>query len=248
MGTMENGAKPSRILNFQAIGRVLARVQDADADLGAGYEAPLTAEPAEWERVRKARADLSRAISWAYTLREAHGDWTSASRARRRYAALGRARRLTRELAALIQDKQLPLAPSIAPWFRVVDEHGFQVADFAQLVGGLERLQEACRWERERLKESGLNENPPAGGDSKSSPTPGTAFIIKLGKAFEEAFGQAPAIKFTAGREPAGPFVQFVEAVTSEMGEPMSPEGIRKAWDRANGRRTKMGKNLKVVP
>lgn len=245
------GARSSHILNFQAVGRVIDRVRQADANLGAAYELPATGDPADWDRVREARSDLSSSISWAYTLREAHPDWTSDSRARRRYEAIGRVRRLSRELTALIHDDQMPLSSSLAPRFPVTDEHGFHVVDFSQFMAGLERLQEACIEERERLKELGLHEKAvlsQVGDDADSLSTPGAAFISRMGKAFEEAFEQAPSIRFTNDREPAGPFVQFVEAVTMEMGEPMSRDGIRKAWDRASGGRTKAEEILKPVP
>jgi len=229
-------ARTSGILDFQEIGRVVESVRATDTSLGDAYQLPTTGSPADWDKVRHARADLSSSISWAYTLRDVHGDWTSDSRAKRRYEALGRTRRLTRELVALIEDDQLPLTSSLASRFRVTDEHGFHVVDFSQLMVGLERLQEAAEQERARLRSADLHETAPLShveGDSASLATPGNSFISGMGKAFEEGFGQPPSIKFTSDREPAGPFVRFVEAVTREMGEPMSPDGIRKAWERA---------------
>lgn len=224
------------ILDFQAIGRVVARVHEVDASLGALYELPATGDPTDWGRVRNARAALSSSISWAYTRRDVHGDWTSESRSKRKYAALARARRLARDLSALIKDDELPLAPSLASGFRVTDEHGFHVVDFSQFMVGLDRLQEAVEQERARLKEANLHDAAPLSHiEGASMATPGSSFISGMGKAFEKGFGQSPSIKFTGDREPTGPFVRFVEAVTREMGEPMSPDGIRKAWDRATG-------------
>ena len=229
-------ARSSSILDFHAIGRVVDQVREADASLGTAYELPVTGDPTEWDRVRNARTGLSSSISWAYTLREVHGDWTSDSRAKRRYEALGRARRLARELVALVEDDQLPLASSLVSRFRTTDEHGFHVVDFSQFMVGLERMQEAAEQERARLRSDDLHEAAPLShveGEPASFATPGNSFISGMGKAFKKGFGQTPLIKFTSDREPAGPFVRFVEAVTREMGEPMSPDGIRKAWDRA---------------
>lgn len=228
--------RSSSVLDFQGIGRVVDSVRAADMSLGDAYQLPTAGSPTEWDRIRKARADLSRSISWAYTLRDVHGDWTSNSRARRRYEALGRTRRLARELVALVEDDQLPLASSLAPRFRATDENGFHVVDFSQLMVGLERLQEAAEQERTYRRSAEMHQTAPlshAEDDSTSLATPGNSFISGMGKAFEEGFGQPPSIKFTSEREPAGPFVRFVEAVTREMGESMSPDGIRKAWDRA---------------
>lgn len=224
------------ILDFQAIGRVIDRVREANADLGAAYELPATDDPADWDRVRNARTGLASAVSWAYTLRDVHADWTSDSRAKRRYEALGRVHRMSRELVAIIHDDQLPLSLSLAPGFPATDEHGFHVVDFSQLMVGLEQLQNAAEQERARLRSADLHEIAPLShieDETTSLATPGNFFISGMGEAFEKGFGWPPSIKFTNEREPAGPFVRFVEAVTREMGEPMSPDGIRKAWDRA---------------
>lgn len=228
--------KPSHILDFQTIGRVVDRVKEVDASLGAAYELPSTTNPVDWGRVRAARSDLASSISWAYTLRDVHADWTSDSRAKRRYNALNRVHRMARELVVLINDDQLPLTLSLAPRFQTADEDGFHVVDFSQLMVGLERLQEAAKQERARLRKDDLHEAAPL-SHIEDKPlrlaTRGNAFISRIGKAFEDAFGQPPSIKFTEYREPTGPFVRFVEAVTQEMGDPMTAEGIRKAWDRA---------------
>lgn len=226
----------SAVLDFQQVGRIVDSVRAADIALGDAYQLPSTDSPAEWDRVRHARADLSSLISWAYTLRHVYGDWTSDSRAKRRYEALERVRRMARELVALIENDQLPLTASLASHFHVADERGLDVVDLSHLMVGLERLQEAARQERARLKRAGLHETAPLShvdGDSVSLATPGSSFISRMKNAFEDGFGQPPSIKFTPSREPTGSFVRFVEAVTREMGEPMSPDGIRKAWDRA---------------
>lgn len=236
MKSLTPDRRPSHILDFEAIGRVVDRVKDMDASLGSAYELPATTNSVDWGRVRAARAGLASSISWAYTLRDVHADWTSDSRAKRRYTALERVHRMARELIALIKDDQLPLTPSLAPRFLTSDEDGFHVVDFSQLMVGLERLQEAAKQERARLSNADLHEAAPlsrVGGDSASLATPGNAFISRMGEVFEEGFGQEVLIKFTSDREPTGPFVSFVEAVTREMGEPMTAEGTRKAWDRA---------------
>jgi hypothetical protein len=239
------------ILDFQAIGRVIDLVREADAGLGAAYELPATDDPADWDRVRNARTGLASAISWAYTLRDVHADWTSDSRAKRRYEALGRVHRMSRELLALIGDDQLPLSSSLASRFAATDENGFHVVDFSQLMVGLERLRDAAEWERIYLRSNDLNETAPLShieDDSASFATPGNSFMSGMAKAFEKGFGCSPSIKFTTEREPTGPFVRFVEAVTREMGDPMSPDGIRRAWDRAKTIRTRTEKSLKLVP
>ncbi len=228
--------RPSGILDFQAIGRVVDQVRQADTSLGAAFALPATDDPEAWNRVRNARSDLAGSIAWAYTRREVHADWTSDSRAKRRYEALGRVHRMSRELVAIIHDDQLPLSLSLASCFPATDEHGFHVVDFSQLMVGLEQLQNAADHERARLKRADLHEIAPLShieDETASLATPGNSFISGMGKAFEKGFGRPPSIKFTNEREPAGPFVRFVEAVTGEMEEPMSPDGIRKAWDRA---------------
>lgn len=227
---------PSHSLDFEAVGRVVESVRAADTSLGDAYLLPPSRAPSEWYRVQQAREILASDISWAYTLRDVHGDWTSDSRAKRRYEALGRTRRLARELVALIENDDLPLTSSLVPRFHVTDEHGFHVVDFFQLMVGLKRLQAAAEQERAHLRSANMHATAPfrhVVGDPASLATPGKFFISGMGKAFEKGFGQSPSIKFTSDREPAGPFVRFVEAVTREMGEPMSPDGIRKAWERA---------------
>lgn len=244
MTKSEGGARSSRVLDFQATGRVIDKVCEADASLGAAFEPPKTNNPMDWEQVRKARAALSNSISWAYTYRDAHGEWTSSSRAKRRYETLDRVRRLSRDIGKLIADDDFPLGFLLAPYFPARDEDGFSAVGLAQLTLGLEQLQRACTEERAKLKESGLHESSVfSGSEAGLLSTPGNAFILQLAKAFEKAFAQAPAIKFGSERNPEGPFVAFVQAVCAEMREPMSPDAVRKAWDRASSGRTNTGEN-----
>lgn len=236
-----NEQAASSALDFPAIGRVVESVRQADMALGGEYLLPENAEHADWEKVRTARDGLSFSISWAYTLREIHGDWTSDSRAKRRFDALGRALRLSRKLAAILKDEELPLTASLIPWFRTTDDIGSHVVNFSQFLAGLDLLKEASEQERERLKKSGFDQAAALSPDKSGSrllATPGHSFMTGLGKAFEKGFGTAPFIKFTSDREAAGPFVHFVEAVTREMGETMSRDAIRKAWDRASAGQT----------
>ncbi len=237
---MSKGEEPkfSSLLDFQGVGRVVESVRAADKSLGDKYLLPANGLPIDLDGVRHARADLATAISWAYTTREAHGDWYSDSRAKRRYKALGAAHRLARELVALIEDDELPLDSSLASRFRVTDDRGFHAVDFSQTMVGLRRLQEAAEKERARLRRADLHETAPLShveAKTAAYATAGNSFMARLGKAFEEGFGQSPSINFTSNWEATGPFVRFVEAVTCEMGHAMAPEGIRKAWKRKFG-------------
>lgn len=237
-----------RSLDFQAVGRVIAKVAKEDPSLGEEFEMPQSQDLEAWERVRIARLDLANSISWAYHYQDMYADFSSDSRARQQYENLAKMTRLVRTLCSLMDDPKLPLRDSLAGYFPALDEDGFHIADLSQTMFGLERLQQACMQEREHLKSLGLHEKAllsvlPNDG---SLPTPGSAFISHLGKVFEQTFGKPPSFSFTAEREPSGPFLAFVEAVTTEMGAPLRGDAVRKAWERAQSR-TEAAKNLTSV-
>jgi hypothetical protein len=217
-------------LDYQAVGRILRRVAEAGLAIPSEFD-PTSALSRDW------RLELSKAISWAVTLREVQPEWTNDARSRQRYEKLGKIRQAASSIAEALQDEDV-LVSALSSHFVATPQWGKPDAypEFHSLISGIRHLQFAAEKERNSLRKSGLHQKAPLSPAAEIDvlKTPGAAFIRQLGNAYQKSFGTAPDISYSSIREASGPFVAFVEAVSKELGEPMSPEAIRKAWERAN--------------
>ena len=142
-------------------------------------------------------------VSFAYTAWACLPDWSSDSRSRRRFEALGEVQQLSRALKALVDNGDIPLDASLARHLKFPDS----VED---ILSGVARLGVAATAERYRLRDAGFDASAPLSHLEGPSSTRGSEFIRWMTAAYEVSFGKKAAVTFDDTREPGGPFVAFV--------------------------------------
>lgn len=198
-----------------AVDQIIAAVVEADASLGKALAWPSPNVWEETKRVRAARSQLMFAVNAAITLKSVMPFWLDRGQANTRAEKLGQVAADVRTLCSEIGTDEF--ANSMPPQFN----------GLRQLIKDLQRFQTACE---QRSKEGAIGLFDLE--DDPDAPTPQGEFMRALGEAYEEAFGKAPSISHSADRDPGGPFVAFVQAVTSLAGHPLKPWAIKKAWSR----------------
>jgi hypothetical protein len=178
-----------------------------DAVESAGVKVPKGADGKIGNPWRDA---LVQDVSWAYTAWACLPDWTSDSRSRRRYGALGQVHSLATRLVATIRDGDLPLDGGLTNHFNFPDS-------VTEALENVSKIAAAARDERKRLKALGMDDAAPMSNMPGDGSTAGSEFIRHMVGAFETAFLVRAEVVQDSTREPAGPFIAFVLTCLREL-------------------------------
>ncbi|GGD93568.1 hypothetical protein GCM10011390_10400 [Aureimonas endophytica] len=226
--------------DFFEMGRILDIVRDAGGNVPVDFY-PVYAPDFLGDRygiARERRIALYQACSWAFTFRDAHSDWWDDRRAKAKYDRLAEIGELAEKLAGLLMKNDGEARSALSRHFPRL---GAGVSAY-DAVDAIRALPEAVEKERRRLCDAGLHDMAPLNllpsenGRNRDDPgTAGGSFIIALGDAFREFFGE-PKIMTSEDGEPEGPFVAFVQAVRQSAGHPITASAVKQAWMRARRR------------